>query len=1103
MDKILNAGFVLVVLLFIEGAQLCFCTNTTSTCIERERWALLKLKRSFQDPANRLADWSGQDCCRWEGVRCNEKTGHVVNLDLRGSWVDEDGDYFTSEDGDYWFSEEGYHGFNESMRLRSPELNSCLLELKHLEYLDQSGNNFSGSQIPNFLGYMKHLKYLNLSCAQFGGIIPHQLGNLSSLQVLDLSSAGLSGIIPHQLGNLSSLQILDLGYQEWISGDGILLFDNLNWVSSLSSLQNLDLSWVDLSNATNWMQVLSKIPSLLQIRLIDCSINSIYLPRGYNNSTFLSKVQVLDLTENKLSGPIPNILQNMTSLRELSFGGNNLNSTIPLWLNHHKSLVYLDLSSNQFDNIEGGLLSMLNDACSLKSLDLYFNALRGEVLGSNQTLSGCIVYDLESLSLWDNEIGGNIPSWFGQLKSLKYLHLESNSFYGPIPMSLGKLSSLKLLYLSNNHLNGPIPMSFGQLSSLEYLDLSNNSLNDLSNNHLNGAIHESLGQLGSLQYLDLSSNSLVGIFSELHFANLSRLKEFNIGSNNLSWKVKSDWIPPFRLRVVNMSSCNIGSQFPRWLQTQTEVSLLDLSNSSISGSFPTWLQGLSLGYLDLSMNSISGQLPLSIFHGMPTLRVLRLSNNLLNGSIPNSLCKVEGLQALDLSKNQLYGEIPDCWRDTHWLGLINLAFNRLSGHIPSSFGQIDFLISLHLNENALSGELPSTLQNSIYLEVLDVGENKITGNIPTWIGERLSPLRILRLRNNTFSGSIPSQLCKLSALQIMDLAQNNLTGRIPRCFSKLTSMTAEKDEFQQYSEPTPSSTAMEPTPSSTAMEPTPSSTAMEPTPSSIAMEPTPSSTAMEPTPSSIAVAPAPPPTSPTYYAGAPTDGVWRKEKVSELMKGLYLEYTKNLRLLDNMDLSSNKLEGCIPKEIIALNGLRGLNLSHNRLSGEIPNKIGKMKSLESLDLSNNHLVGTIPNSLAELTYLSHLNLSNNNLSGRIPTGNQLQVIQDPSSSYAGNSQLCGTPLEKKCPGDDAPVQPPTSNIHGEDEDKSERFWSYFVIVLGYGTGFWAVIGTLILKKNWRVAYFRFADNTKEWMLMMIAVKAERLKKKMRRTNSSE
>ena len=153
----------------------------------------------------------------------------------------------------------------------------------------------------------------------------------------------------------------------------------------------------------------------------------------------------------------------------------------------------------------------------------------------------------------NNEIGGNIPSWFWRLKSLKYLSLYSNSLYGPIPSSLGQLPILGELDLSNNLLNGTIPMSFGQLLVLKKLDLSNNLLNE--------TIPQSLGKLSSLEVLDLSSNSLVGIFSELHCANLSRLKQFNIGSNHLSCKVKSNWIPPFRLKVINCHLVILGLNF--------------------------------------------------------------------------------------------------------------------------------------------------------------------------------------------------------------------------------------------------------------------------------------------------------------------------------------------------------------------------------------------------------------------------------------------------------------------------------------------------------------------------------------------------------------
>ncbi|MCI58393.1 receptor-like kinase, partial [Trifolium medium] len=42
-----------------------------------------------------------------------------------------------------------------------------------------------------------------------------------------------------------------------------------------------------------------------------------------------------------------------------------------------------------------------------------------------------------------------------------------------------------------------------------------------------------------------------------------------------------------------------------------------------------------------------------------------------------------------------------------------------------------------------------------------------------------------------------------------------------------------------------------------------------------------------------------------------------------------------------------------------------------------------------------------------------LDLSNNQLCGQIPIGTQLQSF--PASSFEGNSNLCGEPLDRKCP----------------------------------------------------------------------------------------
>ena len=151
------------------------------------------------------------------------------------------------------------------------------------------------------------------------------------------------------------------------------------------------------------------------------------------------------------------------------------------------------------------------------------------------------------------------------------------------------------------------------------------------------------------------------------------------------------------------------------------------------------------------------------------------------------------------------------------------------------------------------------------------------------------------------------------------------------------------------------------------------------------------------------------------------------EKVRVNTKGRHLEYDKILDLVKAIDLSSNILEGQIPREVTRLLGLIGLNLSRNLLTGIIPLNIGDLERLESLDLSSNYISVVTPSSLSTLNFLSHLNLSNNNLLGRVPTGIQLQGFN--ASSYSGNRDLCGLPLLKKCLEDKATQDPKIGSTH--------------------------------------------------------------------------
>nr|GEW75742.1 putative leucine-rich repeat protein, plant-type [Tanacetum cinerariifolium] len=185
--------------------------------------ALLEFKNGLIDHPNKLASWVGleEECCSWVGIVCDNYTGHVHQIHLPGL----DGhcrveDYTTPTEYDA-----------TTQQMLGGDISPSLLNLKQLKHLDLSCNDFGGIEIPTFMGTFTNLRYLNLSSSRFGGIIPHQLGNLSKLEVLSLGS-----------------------YFDDSYGSEITSLSKLQWLSGLRFLQHLDMSGVDLSKATDWLQ---------------------------------------------------------------------------------------------------------------------------------------------------------------------------------------------------------------------------------------------------------------------------------------------------------------------------------------------------------------------------------------------------------------------------------------------------------------------------------------------------------------------------------------------------------------------------------------------------------------------------------------------------------------------------------------------------------------------------------------------------------------------------------------------------------------------------------------------------------------------------------
>ncbi|XP_065630562.1 probable inactive receptor kinase At5g58300 [Quercus suber] len=183
-----------------------------------------------------------------------------------------------------------------------------------------------------------------------------------------------------------------------------------------------------------------------------------------------------------------------------------------------------------------------------------------------------------------------------------------------------------------------------------------------------------------------------------------------------------------------------------------------------------------------------------------------------------------------------------------------------------------------------------------------------------------------------------------------------------------------------------------------------------------------------------------------------------------------------LDALKVLSLRSNYLNGNLPPDITSISSLQSLYLQHNNFSGQFPASLST--KLNALDISFNSFSGSIPLTFQNLTRLTVLNLQNNSISGAIPRLNlpKLKLLNVsynnlngsipfslqnfPSSSFEGNSLLCGPPL-KHCstislspspsPSPSPSYLPPSSTISQNQKSiPNKKFGLGSIIVMAVG-----------------------------------------------------
>ncbi|PHT35305.1 hypothetical protein CQW23_27105 [Capsicum baccatum] len=663
-------------LFLLASFFLCQLVFSSLTCSRDQTLALVEFNQSFVVEASYSCDeqsypktssWNmSRDCGLWDGVICDEMSGHVIELDLGCSSL-----------------------------AGTIDSNSSLFQLSHIKRLNLSYNNLYSSKISPKFGRFSNLTHLDLSGSSLSSQIPYEISHLSKLQSLFLSGNSELRVLPRDfkmlLQNLTQLRELDLSHVNIFSTISLNFSSHLTTLmleqlelhgmipESIFQRPNLEELYLDLHSCNLSGQIPKSLWNLTRIETLGLGDNQLEGPIFHLFTEGLQNLNTLRLSNNSLDGAIPSSVFSLPSLSVLDLKNNHFSGQLSDF-RYNSALVYIDIINSE--PCEPSLACFRTQAVAsvdlsnfkqLTSLDLSYNSI--SLTNDNKVepyslrelmLSACEVTELDilrsaknlfSLDLSHNKIQGRIPDWalsnWMQLHYLNLSHnmltsidllpflpintidLRSNFLQGTLPDVLPL--SLELFFMSNDNLTGEIPSSVCNLTSLRVLDLARNNLK--------GAIPQCLGNMNDqLVVLDMQHNSLSWNL-QTTFSSGSQLKSFNLHGNNLEGKIPT-----------SLANCK-------------QLEVLDLGNNNLNDAF------------------LCAELPTSLFHNLKSMK--RIDDTMAQRDYQDSVTVVtKGMELEVVRILSLYATM-------------DLSSNKFEGHIPSVLGDLIALRVLNLSHNVL------------------------------------------------------------------------------------------------------------------------------------------------------------------------------------------------------------------------------------------------------------------------------------------------------------------------------------------------------------------------------------------------------------------
>eukprot|EP01087_Luapelamoeba_hula_P003590 TRINITY_DN1338_c0_g1_i6.p1 TRINITY_DN1338_c0_g1~~TRINITY_DN1338_c0_g1_i6.p1 ORF type:complete len:1418 (-),score=229.95 TRINITY_DN1338_c0_g1_i6:3-4058(-) len=448
--------------------------------------------------------------------------------------------------------------------------------------------------------YEQRVNSINVYRYNLTGTLPAEMCRMLYVRYLLLGlNMGLVGPVPSCLGT-------DMIFVYQLSLEHTMLTGAFPPIVNLNNLNFLTMSSPMYGTGPNGFPMgMERLAALRGLQMRRSGLHGV-MSEDHALCQLLS-LEVIDLANNALQGPLPMCLSVFANLTDFDIGSNPINTTFPKCILNLPKIETISLPSTQ--------------------------------------LSGPLPVNLPrsvtTLYLTSNALTGTIPDW-SYLTQLDYLQLDGNKLTGPIPSTLCTNIKLQGISANENALTGDFPaclLELGLRYTLQFVSFEHNQLS------------------GTLKPISCpSTNSTINMDDDENVnCTETELRMIMLSHNRFYGSIPHSYINVRSMWKLVLNNNQLSGPLPDRVFKNTALTEVYLHSNKLSGPLsPEFFRIPSLRFASLDHNQFTGTVPVDIY-GNHSIVALSASHNNLTGPLPYSTnrTRLTSLVSLDLSYNNL------------------------------------------------------------------------------------------------------------------------------------------------------------------------------------------------------------------------------------------------------------------------------------------------------------------------------------------------------------------------------------------------------------------------------------------------------------------